>query len=264
MNANALITELEHVGVHLWLDGNKLRFRGPRGVMSQERREQVAAQRDEIIQLLRQQALPEPIPQPDACHEPFPLTDVQAAYLLGRVRGNRLGGVGCHSYMEISFRSLDVDRLEGAWQTVIDHHPMLRAVILQRGEQRVLPEVPRYRIAVTDLRGADREACQSHLTRTRAEIDHTVYVTHEWPLFTLRITRLPDQDILHLSIDMLIADFVSIQLLLADLDRSYSGVDTDEPRVTFRDYVLAHRQLPQHPEWRRDRSYWLDRIDTLP
>jgi amino acid adenylation domain len=264
VNANALITELEHVGVHLWLDGNKLRFRGPRGVMSQERREQVAAQRDEIIQLLRQQALPEPIPQPDACHEPFPLTDVQAAYLLGRVRGNRLGGVGCHSYMEISFRSLDVDRLEGAWQTVIDHHPMLRAVILQRGEQRVLPEVPRYRIAVTDLRGADREACQSHLTRTRAEIDHTVYVTHEWPLFTLRITRLPDQDILHLSIDMLIADFVSIQLLLADLDRSYSGVDTDEPRVTFRDYVLAHRQLPQHPEWRRDRSYWLDRIDTLP
>ena len=264
MNANALITELEHAGVHLWLDGDKLRFRGPRGVMSQERREQVSARRDEIIQLLRQQALPEAIPEPDACHAPFPLTDVQAAYLLGRVRGNRLGGVGCHSYMEISFRSLDVDRLERAWQAVIDRHPMLRAVILQRGEQRVLPEVPRYRIAVTDLRGADREARQSHLTRTRAEIDHTVYVTHEWPLFTLRITRLPDQDILHLSIDMLIADFVSIQLLLADLDRSYSGVDTDEPRITFRDYVLAHRQLPQHPEWRRDRSYWLNRIDTLP
>lgn len=264
MNANALITELERAGVHLWLDGDKLRFRGPRGVMSQERREQVAARRDEIVQLLRQQALPEPVPDPDACHEPFPLTDVQTAYLLGRVRGNRLGGVGCHSYMEISFHSLDVDRLERAWQAVIDRHPMLRAVILQRGEQRVLPEVPRYRIAVTDLRGADQEVCQLHLTRTRAEIDHTVYITHEWPLFTLRITRLPDQDILHLSIDMLIADFVSIQLLLADLDRSYSGVDLDGPGVTFRDYVLAHRRLPQHPGWRRDRSYWLDRIDTLP
>ncbi|MDN6373374.1 MAG: hypothetical protein L0K12_10685, partial [Brevibacterium aurantiacum] len=89
MNANALITELEHAGVHLWLDGDKLRCRGPRGGMSQERREQVSARRDEIIQLLRQQALPEAIPEPDAWHAPFPLTDVQASYLLGRVRGNR-------------------------------------------------------------------------------------------------------------------------------------------------------------------------------
>ena len=34
-------------------------------------------------------------------YQPFPLTDVQSAYLIGREQDQVLGGVGCHAYFEI-------------------------------------------------------------------------------------------------------------------------------------------------------------------
>ena len=43
--------------------------------------------------------------QPDPQHrfEPFPVTDVQAAYLLGRRDAFDYGGVPCQVYAELSF-----------------------------------------------------------------------------------------------------------------------------------------------------------------
>ena len=51
-------------------------------------------------------------------------------------------------------------------------------------------------------------------------MDHRVYAPGEWPLFDLRLSVSGRQAILHFSVDFLIADFVSIQVLLGELDGS--------------------------------------------
>ena len=66
---------------------------------------------------------------------------------------------------------------------------MLRATIDLDGSQRVMPEVPDYRIAVADLRGASAERQAEHLQTVRDALDHRVYEPATWPLFELRITR---------------------------------------------------------------------------
>ncbi len=103
--------------------------------------------------------LPALVPAPDRLHEPFPLTDLQQAYWVGRTGAFELGNVSAHIYREIDFVGLDVERLGRAWQRVIDRHPALRTVILPDGRQQVLPGVLPYRVEVKDLREPAHRRC---------------------------------------------------------------------------------------------------------
>ncbi|HET7253594.1 MAG TPA: hypothetical protein VFJ46_07505, partial [Xanthobacteraceae bacterium] len=102
-----------------------------------------------------QTASPTIVPAPASRHEPFPLTDLQKAYWLGRSDYFELGNVGCHVYVEVDLPGLDRRRLQAAWQKLIDRHEMLRAVIRDDGLQQILPHTPHYDIKHLDLRGAD-------------------------------------------------------------------------------------------------------------
>ncbi|WP_345025872.1 SagB/ThcOx family dehydrogenase, partial [Streptomyces sedi] len=61
--------------------------------------------------------------------EPFPVTDTQQAYLLGRTDVFELGNVSTHAYVEFEGTELDLDRFTLAWRRVIERHEMLRAVM---------------------------------------------------------------------------------------------------------------------------------------
>ncbi|WP_159719014.1 type I polyketide synthase, partial [Geminicoccus flavidas] len=87
--------------------------------------------------------------EPDPAHryDPFPLTEIQQAYWIGRGDSLELGNVGCYLYTEVELRDVDLARLEQAWNQLVRRHDMLRAVILPDGRQQILKEVPPYRIA---------------------------------------------------------------------------------------------------------------------
>ena len=104
MNVHELMNNLEELGVQLWTDGGALRFRAPRGVMTEDRREALKSHRTEIIDYLQRGKADTRIsPDPTKAHEPFPLTPVQSAYLVGRSGAYDFGGISCTSYLEILF-----------------------------------------------------------------------------------------------------------------------------------------------------------------
>ncbi|WP_449065132.1 TubC N-terminal docking domain-related protein [Planomonospora algeriensis] len=212
-----LIADMESAGIRLWEEEGRLRFRAPKGALTEDRRAALLDAKPEIIEQLRRDSAAETVrPRPEHRLDPFPLTDVQQAYLIGRNDAFGYGGVACHGYVEVAFAELDPERAQAAWRTLIGRHDMLRAVIHPDGHQNVLAEVPAYDVRVADLRGADPE---EELAAIREEMAHKVYPPGAWPLFELRITRTDGGDLLHASIDLLIADYVSIQLLLAELHR---------------------------------------------
>ncbi len=262
-----LIAELARLGVHLWVESGRLRFRAPHGVMTEERRAALRSCRDEVIaQLTADQELPELVAAPGDRHEPFPVTEVQAAYLLGRGGSFAYGQVACHGYGELNYPDLDPERMAAAWQALIDRHDMLRAVVDRDGAQRVLPEVQPYRLAVADLRGRPEAEVTAALRETRSEMDHRVFAPDRWPLFEARVTRADSHAVLHMSIDFLIADFVSIQILLDELHRLYHRPEEPLPplEITFRDYLLSERSSQSAGRHDRDRRYWWERLDELP
>jgi amino acid adenylation domain-containing protein len=209
--------------------------------------------RDQILARLQQPPAPGEaaatrtleISPPQVQGEPFPLLDLQQAYWIGREHGPHR--TACHGYLELDITDLDRTRLEDALNKLIGRHPMLRAVIAPDGTQCVLSEVPRYRVPVADPGPAPDEAAR----RVREEMSHQVIPADTWPLFDIRVTRLPERvSRVHISFDILIADALSFQILATELADLYADPDRALPAigVTFRDYVLRISRDRQQAE----------------
>ncbi len=69
-------------------------------------------------------SLPTIVPEPDQRYEPFPLTDMQHAFWMGRSGVFELGNVANHGYYEIEGKNLDLARLNAGLQKLIARHQM--------------------------------------------------------------------------------------------------------------------------------------------
>ena len=196
--------------------------------------------------------------------EPFPLTEVQQAYRLGS--GDlELGGRSAHFYLELDFLTAGVAEVEEAFNRLVARHDMLRAVVRLDGRQQVLAEVPRYRIRHADLGGVPEPEARDRLEAVRAELAGQVFDHGAWPLYDVRGHTLAEGALrVHLSVDLIMVDAGSLQLLLTELIRLVLDPDHDDPppAVVFRDVVLATARADEAGA--RARRYWLDRLDTLP
>jgi amino acid adenylation domain-containing protein len=196
---------------------------------------------------------------PDSAHEPFPLTDVQQAYWLGRSGEFDLGNVGTHSYIEIPASDLDVERLQWAWNQLVGRHAMLRMVLTEDGTQRILPQVPLYRIECHC--GAQARA------ELRTRMSHQLFSGMQWPLFELAVTQLDaPHSVLHVSIDALALDASSAIQLGQELTLLYQHPEqTLTPvSISFRDYVISEQALRDSPLVARARDYWHARLADFP
>ncbi|RCG28574.1 amino acid adenylation domain-containing protein [Sphaerisporangium album] len=204
-------------------------------------------------------------PDPAHAHEPFPLTDVQAAYHTGRDPGFTLGGVGTWHYSEFDGADVDLERLERAWARLVARHGMLRAVV-EDGAQRVLETVPPYRIRREE---ADAAGAEEALTALRERMSRQVRDPAEWPLFAIAAVRYPDpsgtiRTRLAIGLDYLVLDALSITTLYAELNALYADPGASLPPIepSFRDYLT---QLPADPaSAERARDHWRSRLDELP
>lgn len=208
------------------------------------------------------------VADPDNRHEPFPLTEQQYAYFVGRSSGYDLGRVSIHIYVEVDAPDVDTDRLRTALDRLVARQEMLRAVVRSDGTQRILPlnEVSPVALPVADLSTADSGAVVAHLRKTRDELSHQVLPLDSWPMFEVRATRLPSGDArVHVSLDLLVADVASVRLFFLEWGDLYADpAPIPPPAVSFRDYVLALDQIPGSPAHEAARGYWAERIATLP
>lgn len=265
-----ILNKYDALGVRLWANEGQLHFKAPANTLEQEHIAELRAIKDELLSYLEDIENISFTSSPEERHEPFPLTDIQAAYLVGRTDSYDFGGVGCHGYVELSLPEMDHSRLEKAWRAVVDRHDMLRAVVSTEGVQQVLEEVPVPSIEFQDLKGLAPGEVKERVLAVRQQLSTKQYAPNEYPLCELALSTTDEGSILHCSIDMLIADFVSVDIMLSELDQLYHAPETllPEPEITFRDVILFQRkqqELPSQVAHReRDKQYWLDRLDTLP
>ncbi|MEZ4454021.1 MAG: amino acid adenylation domain-containing protein [Nannocystaceae bacterium] len=189
-------------------------------------------------------------PDPEARFDPFPLTDAQEAYWVGRSGAYALGGVGSQVYWEFEAAGdLDLGRLEAAWRRLVDRHGMLRAIV-EGGRQRVLAEVPPFRLEVLDLGRLAAADADARLLERREALSQRVFQPDVWPLWRVQATLLPGGALrLHLAFDALVVDAASLFLLLGEWARVYDDPAAALPElpITFRDYVIAARAYEAGP-----------------
>ena len=270
-----LITNLHNQDIKLWVEGERLRYSVPKGQEAKIAavRPELSEHKAEIIRFLKQASnrtrsskLPRLVVAPEQRYQPFPLTDIQQAYWLGRSSAFDLGNVSTHSYSEFDSHGLDLERFNHAWQQLIERHDMLRMIVLPTGQQQILEQVPPYQIERMDLRGQPPEQIETELNAIRQQMSHQVLPADQWPLFEIRATRLDDErTLLHLSFDALIADAWSMRNLIKELHQLYQNPQLSLKPLTlsFRDYVITEQQIQASELFQQSQAYWFDRLDTL-
>ncbi|CAM2005527.1 non-ribosomal peptide synthetase [Acanthopleuribacter pedis] len=204
---------------------------------------------------------------PDQHHQPYPLNAIQQAYWIGRRGGLELGNVAAYFYLEVDLAEIEHERLQQAWQRVIERHPMLRTVFDEDGNQRTLATVPNYDLPFHDFHRLENDAVETELAHIREAMSQQVMNPAKWPLFDFRLSLLPNRHgRLHFGLDLLVADAWSVQILFGDLERAYRNPGQPLPALdlTFRDYLLADLQRVEHEAYRRDRVWWINRLEQLP
>lgn len=258
--AQHLIEEMSDAGIHLWIEDGKLKFRAPSGAMTAERASLIKKNRDSVIAVLSE---PHSIKRvPEKRYDPYPLTDIQQAYQLGKSEAYPYGGVGCQGYMEISLGNIEPDRLNGAWKKVVARHDVLHSFISKDGYQQVLEN---YDAGLIEFVEAGSRSLEEVSAECRRAMDHKDYSLLVHP-YELKVSTDGVKSILHVSVNLALCDFSSIIVILSDLARAYDGEQIGNAgEATFRDYVVnAKVREVSNPLRKKDEEYWTARLDELP
>lgn len=199
----------------------------------------------------------------DKENEPFPLTQVQQAYWIGRGGYYNLSKVSTHCYFELDCNNIDILKLQNAWNKLIKYHGMMRAIILSNGTQMILKDVPKYEIKYNDLKDYDKNKLKKELEEIRYKMSHQIIETDTWPLFDIRASVIDkEKTILHLSFDNLIFDGWSMFYLLSEWEKHYKDENINVPllELSFRDYVLWLEDIKGSNKFKIDKMYWTDRV----
>jgi len=167
--------------------------------------------------------------------------------------------VGAHFFVEFSVEHLNTPRFEAVWQQLIARHDILRAVV-RDGRLQVLEQVPAFvaqRHRVSSLQAPETLALRERLS-------HQVLNPEQWPLFDVQIAEDGGtHSRVFISLDNLLLDGMSMQILLAELEVLYQHPERElQPiEIGFRDYQCLRAA---QPEAVNAQAYWQRRLDSLP
>jgi amino acid adenylation domain-containing protein len=193
--------------------------------------------------------------------KPFPLTEVQKAYIAGRNDEFELGGTSTHIYKEFDTQ-LDINRINYAINILIERHPILRTIINEDGTQYFI-ENKEYKIDVEDIRNLSTDIKKQEIERIRQEMSHYVFPIGIWPLFNIKVLIVTDTlSRLFISMDVLITDATSSSILLKELKSLYEEREKELPEIsfTFRDYIIQYEKIKTTKRYDDDRNFWLKKI----
>jgi len=194
-----------------------------------------------------------------ASNKDFPLTKIQRAYLMGREKKFLMGGVSTHAYYEVETK-LDISRLEGALNQLIQRHETLRTIIHPEGRQSVLSEVPRYHIEIASW-------SPDVILEKREAYSHYIFPSHRWPLFSIEgLRKDKETTLLIIHFDLLILDGSSFGLFIKEWLELYHSPGKKLPPLefSFADYLLGLEEVEKGGLYGRDKSYWLGRLLVEP
>lgn len=207
------------------------------------------------------------IVKPKDRYKPFPLLDMQQAYLIGRQTDIQLGGTSTHVYVEFEFNRLNLAKFNHALQKLIKRHDMLRCVFISEEYQEILPQVPPYPVEVIDLREKGEGEVALEIQQIRDNMYQRVFVPYTYPLFEVKATLHKNgKVIIHTCYDNLILDGASQGIFIEDMIMFYKNphIKTDEFAFSFRDYVFSTDEFRKTRLYKRSLAYWKKRIAQFP
>ncbi len=199
--------------------------------------------------------------------EPFGLSELQQAYLVGRKTEMDLGCISTHGYLEMECQDYDHEKLERVLRRLVKRHDMLRCVISYDGTQRFVKDIPEFSVPLTDLRGVSLEEQEAYMLSVREKMIQYQLDLESIPLVRVQTSLIGEKHaIVHIYFDTIIIDGYSYEILYDELEQLYEDENRKLPeiKVTFKDYIHYKEQLKNSAKYKRAKEYWMNRIASLP
>ncbi|MGB7922670.1 MAG: condensation domain-containing protein [Pyrinomonadaceae bacterium] len=271
-----LLARLRSLDVKIWLEGERLRYSAPVGVMGAELREQLAGRKAEIIEFLRGAAqIARPSPPPVVAVDrqgPLPVSFAQRRmWFMDQLNKGNITFNNPRAFRLAG--PLDANALQDALNLMIRRHETLRTVYRTvEGEpvQVILPhaEVVMRRVSVESLNEMERSSgAIDLLKRLREEpfdLENDVVVRAV-------LIKLDSRDhILGLVMHHIVSDNWAEWAFFQELGAAYDSISVGlEPHlpalpVQYADFAVWQRQYMQGEALDEHLSYWTTKLRDLP
>ena len=119
---------------------------------------------------------------------PFPLTQAQRAYFIGRYRAFTFGGIACRAFVELVLpQAVPIEILNQALRTLIERHDMLRLVIENEGYQRVVQDVAPFSLSFEAAHDLQASALEQRIHELCEQMMSASVDYQTWPLFQTHV-----------------------------------------------------------------------------
>ncbi|EMB9905293.1 amino acid adenylation domain-containing protein [Salmonella enterica] len=201
------------------------------------------------------------------------LAPMQHAYWIGRRKEQYLGGVTSHFYHEFDAKDIDPNRLERAVSRLMERHGMLRVSVSDEGQQFIPEKLSTKRLVVHDLRLVSHEQVLRHLKAVREYLSVRQMMVNKGEVFDIQLTLIPEgicsgNARIHIGMDMIAADAMSLRILLSDLEKLYCEKPLPDLEYTYFAWLEDYRKEQCKPGNRAyydlSQKYWSNRLADLP
>ncbi|AEY65152.1 non-ribosomal peptide synthetase [Clostridium sp. BNL1100] len=257
-----IIANLEKKDIKLWVEGEALRCKAPKGVMNQDISDMIKSRKEEIIEYYRlkeiQNSLYQPIQRAEE-KEYYPLSEAQKRmYFISQLDNSNLS-YNMSNALCIE-GNIDIKRLEEAFHSLIMRHEGLR----------------------TSFKNLDGEPVQYinsefdfniQYFKSEKETDDLLvdfrqpYDLAKAPLFRVGLVeQAQDKYILLMDMHHIISDGISRDILSNDLIRIYNNEILPELKIQYKDFAQWYNNILNSEVIKNQEQYWLNmfkgEIDT--
>jgi aspartate racemase len=275
VTAAELLAYLGGRGVVLWADGQRLRYKAPKGILTPTLHAELTRCKQEILALLGQSevssGVSSPSLQPTSRDGELPLSYAQhGLWLMAQTTEHppfnhplafRIGG------------PLNAAVLERSLNELVRRHEILRtscAVIGGKPVQVVMPTCT-LAIATVDLQDLTPDERESVAMRLATQEAQQPFDLGRAPLLRAKLLRIDDEEYIFLLIThTFTADGYSQGILLRELGQLYEAFSGGEAlllpelRIQFADYAVWQRRMLEGEHYASELAYWKHQLKKSP
>jgi len=257
-----LVATLKARDIRLSSADGKLVIDAPRGTLTPELREELAAHRDQLLQ----RVLAPSIPVLPRTGQGFPLSHAQARlWLLDRLEG------GSRRYNLVTATRLrmtiDPDAIGRALAEVVRRHEVLRTRFVMAGAEPL--QVPMagapVDFAVVDhstVPEADRHDAAARACHDESRVTFDLAAA---PPVRVRLLRFaPDDHVLVLNLHHIVTDARSLEIFARDFERAFMGETLAPLAVQYADYAAWQRSEVAGARLQAGIEFWTRELAGLP
>ena len=271
-----LLLSLRSREIHLWVEGDRLRYSAPTGALTPDLRTQLAEHKAEILTLLRQtmaEGNRKIVPMLGVDRgRTLPLSFAQQRlWFLDQLEPGNAGYNITGAYRLSG--QLHISALEHSLNEIVRRHESLRTTFttVEQQPMQVIAPVLRLPLPVVDLRCIPTSRQELEIERWATQEAHQSFDLTRGPLVRARVLRLAAVDhVFLLTMHHIISDGWSRMVLFRELAALYQAFlegkvsPLPDLQLQYADFAVWQRQWLQGEALETQLTYWTQQLQGAP